>query len=146
MFDKKKSWYDCICVSTAKKEIRPKSVNEERENMEEMKLLEPAEPMGDSSGLGLSDKDVVDLEEGTSPKKGEPEKQEEEEPEEKMVVVEETGKEQAGEKKGNEYVDVDLKTPDADQSQQPASLDSDWLTFDLGSINLLCKSHLEAIY
>nr|XP_022337077.1 uncharacterized protein LOC111133212 [Crassostrea virginica] len=82
-----------------KKEVRPKSVNYERQNMEEMKLLEPAEPVGDSSGLGLSDKDVVDLEEGTSPKKGEPEKQEEEEPEEKMVVEEETGKEQAGEKK-----------------------------------------------
>lgn len=100
-------------------------MNYETQNMEEMKLLEPAEPVGDSSGLGLSDKDVVDLEEGTSPTKGEPEKQEEEEPEEKMVVEEETGKEQAGEKKGNEYVDVDLKTPDADQSKQPASLDSD---------------------
>lgn len=107
-----------------------KVINEER-NMEEMKLLGPAEPVGDSSGLGVSDGDVVDLEEGSSSKKGEPDSDAEEK-QESVTVEKETAQEnveksegKVEEKKGNDFVDVDLKTPDAEKSLQAASLDSD---------------------
>lgn len=99
--------------------------------MEEMKLLGPAEPVGDSSGLGVSDRDVVDLEEGSSSKKGEPDSGEEEK-QESVTVEKETTQENVEksegnveEKKGNDFVDVDLKTPEAEKSLQAASLDSD---------------------
>lgn len=107
-----------------------KKDNKER-NMEEMKLLGPAEPVGDSSGLGVSDGDVVDLEEGTSSKKGEPGNDVEEQQEESVTVEKETTQNveksdgNVEEKKGNDFVDVDLKTPDAEKSLQAASLDSD---------------------
>lgn len=107
-----------------------KDINKER-NMEEMKLLGPAEPVGDSSGLGVSDGDVVDLEEGYSSKKGEPDSDAEEKQESVTVEKEtkqenvEKSEENVEEKKGNDFVDVDLKTPDADKSLQAASLDSD---------------------
>lgn len=107
-----------------------KDINKER-NMEEMKLLGPAEPVGDSSGLGVSDGDVVDLEEGSISKKGEPDSGEEEK-QESVTVEKETTQENVEksegnveEKKGNDYVDVDLKTPEAEKSLQAASLDSD---------------------
>lgn len=107
-----------------------KDINKER-NMEEMKLLGPAEPVGDSSGLGVSDGDVVDLEEGSSSKKGEPDSGEEEK-QESVTVEKETTQENVEksegnveEKKGNDFVDVDLKTPEAEKSLQAASLDSD---------------------
>lgn len=99
--------------------------------MEEMKLLGPAEPVGDSSGLGVSDGDVVDLEEGSSSKKGETDSGEEEKQElvtvEKETTQENVEKSEGNveEKKGNDYVDVDLKTPEAEKSLQAASLDSD---------------------
>lgn len=107
-----------------------KDINKER-NMEEMKLLGPAEPVGDSSGLGVSDGDVVDLEEGSISKKGEPDSGEEEK-QESVTVEKETTQENVEksegnveEKKGNDFVDVDLKTPEAEKSLQAASLDSD---------------------
>ncbi|XP_061166958.1 uncharacterized protein LOC133175846 [Saccostrea echinata] len=92
--------------------------------MEEMKLLETKEAVGDSSGLGLSDNDVIDLEEGTSQNKEEPDKEDTltMEKETKKVEENETNVEK---KMGNDFVNVDLETPEPDESQKSASLDSD---------------------
>lgn len=128
-------FFIAFILTTVQKKQAPassdkKDINKER-NMEEMKLLGPAEPVCDSSGLGVSDGDVVDLEEGSSSKKGEPDSGEEEK-QESVTVEKETTQENVEksegnveEKKANDFVDVDLKTPEAEKSLQAASLDSD---------------------
>lgn len=93
-------------------------------NAEEMKLLERNEPGRDSLGMGVSDGDVIDLEEGTTQKEVEPDKEAEDqvtvEDESKKEKVEESG-ENVDQKTGNDFVNVDLKAPGADS----ALLDSD---------------------
>ncbi|XP_062608283.1 uncharacterized protein LOC134270091 [Saccostrea cucullata] len=112
--------------TASKKEGATPQKNKGRE-MEEMKLLEPKDAVGDSSGLGLNENDVIDLEEGTSQNKEEPKKEVEDTltTEKETEKVEENEEKNVEKKMGNDFVNVDLETPGADESQKPASLDSD---------------------
>jgi hypothetical protein len=110
-----------LATSSAKKQV----TTEVRDgNAEEMKLLERNEPFSASVGMAVSDGDVIDLEDGTSQKEVEPDKEADDqvtvEDETKKENVEESG-ETAEQKTGTDFVDVDLKAPGVDS----ALLDSD---------------------